>query len=161
MTLDGDIAVENGDIALTSGEEWYIREVNKRLRSGRDWKHHPSLGANLQRFNGEANSRETGRRIKDAVSQSLGQDSIHFPGTLDVSVIPTSLESVNVVVAVNGIGQRFVASHIAVNIENGLIEPVQEPEVVDHRDEEDPNYANDYTAPNNITNKYQRRFRRD
>jgi hypothetical protein len=45
-------------------------------------------------------------------------------------------------------------------MESGHLEPVPEPEVIDHRDEVDPTYADDYTAPTNITNKYQRRLRR-
>jgi len=160
MTLDGDIALEGGDIAITSGEDWYIREANKRLRSGRDWKHHPSLGADLQRFTGEANSRETGRRIRDAVAQSLGQDSIHLPATLDIKVIPTSKDSIHIVVTMNGMGERVVVSHLSVNMETGMLAPVNEPEVTDHRDEDDATYAEDYTAPTDVTNKYQRRLRR-
>jgi hypothetical protein len=155
MTLDGDIAIENGDIAITSGEDWYLREANKRLRSGRDWKHHPSLGADLSRFTGEPNSRDTGRRIREAVAHSLGQDAIHLPATLDIKVIPTSKETINIVVAIDGVGQRTVVSHLSVNIESGTFVPVQEPDTTE------PIYDGDYVAPTEITNKFQKRFRRE
>ena len=78
LSLDGDLVLDGGDVAVTSGLDWYRREANKRLRSGADWAHHPSLGANLASYVGLSNTRQTGQMIKDACLRSLSVDAIHF-----------------------------------------------------------------------------------
>ena len=91
LTMDGDLALENGDLALTSGMDWYSREVNKRLRSGSDWVHHRDLGAALHQYVGFPNTRETGKRIENKVFSVLSSGAIHFPAKLEVKVVPVTL----------------------------------------------------------------------
>jgi hypothetical protein len=127
LSLDGDLVLDRGDLAITSGLDWYRREVNKRLRSGKDWYYHPTLGADLHRFVGSMNSRDTGRRMKDAILRSLSIDNIHFPADLQVDIVPTSLHEVSVIITLLAEGNREVVGHKVVDFNTGFVVPVSDP----------------------------------
>lgn len=148
LSLDGDLVMDGGDLSLTSGFDWYTREVNKRLRSGADWVHHPSLGANIHRFVGQPNTRQTGTALRDAVSRSLSIDAIHAPAQLDVQVVPTSLHDLHLVVAVSASGERTVVSHTILDLVGGTLEPVADP-----APRTEAPIATPYIAPNKYLNR--------
>jgi len=152
LSLDGDLVLDGGDLALTSGIDWYKREANKRLRSGPDWAHHPSLGANLASFVGLSNTRQTGQAIKDACLRSLSVDSISFPARTDVQVVPTSFHDLHVIVALSAEGVREIVSHELLDFVGGRINPVE-----DLAPREDPAVASPYAIPDN---QYLKRLRR-
>jgi hypothetical protein len=152
MTLEGDLEVENGDLSVTSGVDWYTREVNKRLRSGRDWQHHPSIGTNLLQYAGAANNRETGTRIREDIRKSLSLDSIHLPATLEIKVVPTSRTSIHIFVILVHAGERALASSLVMDIKGGILRDVPDPTPVTTPPMEAPH--------DKTTNKYLERARR-
>ena len=127
LTMDGDLALENGDIAITTGMDWYSREVNKRLRSGPDWRHHPNLGASLDSYIGFPNNRETGKRIETKVSRSLSEGVIHFPATLEIKVVPVSIHEIQLFVILSSLGEREVVIDQILHFDRGLSHPVGDP----------------------------------
>lgn len=152
LSLDGDLVLDGGDLAVTSGIDWFKREANKRLRSGADWAHHPSLGANLASYVGLPNTRQTGQTIKDACLRSLSADAIAFPAHLDVQVVPTSFHDLHVIVALAAEGQREVIAHTLLDFVGGRIDPVE-----DLAPREEPTVGSPYAIPDN---QYLKRLRR-
>ena len=152
LTLDGDIIIEDGDVVLASGTEWYALEVNKRLRSGADWYHHPALGADVLQFAGHMNTRETGQLIKDTVRASLGRDAQYLPASIQVEVVPTSIDSVNLLVIAEQTGERATVNHTVIDFNRGVLQPLPNLTQKDKR----PEPATPYKEP---TNKYQLRRR--
>jgi len=149
MTLDGDLLIEDGDIALAAGSAWYALEVNKRLRSGGDWYHHPSIGIDVTQYTGFPNNAKTGSLIRDTVRSSLMQDLLHAPADLKVEVVPTSIDTVNILVIAELSGEREVASHTVLDFTKGVFSPLSEPAAT-----RKPAPADHYTR---TTNKYQAR----
>lgn len=127
LTMDGDLAIENGDLAMTSGMDWYSREVNKRLRSGRDWVHHPNLGVALHQYIGFPNTRETGKRIESRVFSVLSSGAIHFPAKLEIKVVPVTFTSVQLFIILTNDGEREVVIDQILNFDRGLSHPVADP----------------------------------
>ena len=152
LSLDGDLVLDGGDVAVTSGLDWYRREANKRLRSGADWAHHPSLGANLASYVGLSNTSQTGQMIKDACLRSLSVDAIHFPAHLDVQVVPTSFHDLHTIVTLSAQGKRNVVGHVLLDFVGGRIDPVE-----DLGPRDDPVVASPYTIPDN---QYLKRLRK-
>jgi hypothetical protein len=152
LSLNGDLSIEDGDLSITSGVDWYKREANKRLRSGQDWAHHPNLGANLHRFVGQTNDRETGRRIREAATRSLIVNNIHFPAELQVDAVPTGLHEITLVITLVADGEREVVSSMILHFDGGTVVPIPDPLPT-----EQVATAAPYTR---TENKYQQRLRR-
>ena len=127
LSLDGDLVVDRGTLALTTGIDWYKREVNKRLRSGSDWYHHPNLGANIGEFIGHPNTRETGQRIRNRVSHSLSSGNIHLPAQLEIQVVPVSLHQIQLFVVLLNHGERNLISHEVIDFDRGLVRDIPDP----------------------------------
>jgi hypothetical protein len=127
LSFDGDLVESGGDLLLTDGLDWYQREVNKRVRSGPDWYHHPRLGANLGSFLGQPNNRETGRRIRDRVVQSVTAGGIHIPAKVEVEVVPTDFHELEVIVILVHEGVRTVVSQEIIRFDRGTVETIADP----------------------------------
>lgn len=124
MSLEGDLVFEDGDLKITTGIDWYAQEVNKRLRSGTDWYHHPDMGVDIARFAGLPNTSHTGEAIREAVKHSLSTDPIHAPATLKVEVVPTSLHDINLIVIAEHVGEREIVSHQIIDLVGGYFKPL-------------------------------------
>jgi len=94
---DTDIHFEDGDIKTTTGLDYIEREIYKvLLTTPGDWHASPQVGASLEAFIGENNTREMGASIRRHVERSL-TDTI-YPAQLKVKVIPTSESSLTVLI---------------------------------------------------------------
>jgi len=94
---DTDIHFENGDIKTTTGLDYLEREIFKvLLTSPGEWKASPRLGASLEEFIGQNNTREIGNIIRRHVEKSL-TESI-YPAQLKVKIIPTSESTLTVII---------------------------------------------------------------
>ena len=94
---DTDIHFENGDIKTTTGLDYIEREIYKLLiTSPGDWTASPNLGASLEDFIGQNNSREVGRAIERHLVTNLSETV--SPAQLSVTVVPTSETSLTVVI---------------------------------------------------------------
>ena len=100
----GDIYLgEDGDIKDTSDDQ--IRSLENEIQSVvksefGDWQAHPTLGANISEFKGEANTRELGKRIEERVSLRLTSIGLIQAADLKVKVLPVTRHEVMIVIQV-------------------------------------------------------------
>jgi hypothetical protein len=88
---DGDLVVENGDLADTKYIVGlaFLQEVSDRVKSSLgDWKLTPSKGADLDEFIGQVNSSATQQAVENAISFSLTKDMFLSREDFQVSAIP-------------------------------------------------------------------------
>ncbi len=136
MTYEGDIALEGGDLSLARGFDWLSRELHKILRTNKpDWNGHPQVGANLEDFAGEINNRETAAVIRNQILFAINRDDISSPGVFDVRVVPAGKDRIMIVIYLDNIGSKEVASKVVYDYRNGIVEDIQEP-AADFREKE-------------------------
>jgi len=91
---DGDFAIDDtGDLMDTSYDplKSIKQEIIDRISGNQQgWLYQPALGANLDRFVGEPNTRENGKAIQHAVINSLLYGNLVDIGDLKVLVTPLS-----------------------------------------------------------------------
>jgi len=91
-TLDGDFAPgEDGDLRDTSFDSLrsLFQEIRTRVMSSfRDWKFHPSLGANLDTLLGKPNNRLTAEEGKTAIVAALTQGGFLPRNAIEVRYLP-------------------------------------------------------------------------
>ena len=107
FTMDGDLdlsLLEGGyeDLSYSSGPDFILQSVNNRLRTqSPDWYTYPHLGANLEDFIGEPNTRETAESIITNIRYTLTYDRLVSEEDLEVDVIPVNINEVVVYVSIN------------------------------------------------------------
>ncbi len=123
MTLDGDLAVGgDGDFELTRGFDWMAREVNKIVRTiNPQWRHHPTIGANVESFIGENNTRETASALRQEILDAISRSTLLRDGqSIDVIVVPLSMESVSVYVNFEAPGISRELTKLVVDYRSGI-----------------------------------------
>jgi len=149
QTLDGDLVVTaNGDLALVSGFDWLAREINKVIRTiNPQWFHHPTIGAGLEEFVGQPNTRAVANQIERRVLDAIYRSSIPNTERIGVQVIPVDLDVVTVIVYFDA-DVRITLSKTIMDFKNGSHQPVRDPalEEILYRTPEDPIHR---TAPPN------------
>lgn len=88
---DGDLVIENGDLADTRYVVGlaFLQEVSDRVKSSLgDWKLTPTKGADLDEFIGQINSSATQQAVENAISFSLTKDMFLSREDFQVSAIP-------------------------------------------------------------------------
>ena len=94
---DDDIHFENGDILTTTGIDYLEREIYKILiTTPGEWKASPNIGASLENFIGQQNTREIGDTIKRHIERQL--TNTIYPAQLKVKVIPSSESTIMVLI---------------------------------------------------------------
>lgn len=66
----------------------------------RDWELYPNLGAGLDQFVGESNSKNTGDRLHDRVRLALVSNNLVAEEDLQVVVMPVHLHKVLIIVKI-------------------------------------------------------------
>lgn len=103
-TWDGDYVLGNdGDIGDTSYDtlKSIETEVATIVKSDAlDWEKDPFIGATLNDFVGEPNTRETGKRIEERVLLALGNVGILQPSDLQVRVVPITAHQLMIMITV-------------------------------------------------------------
>jgi hypothetical protein len=102
-TSDGDLRLgDNGDVRRVTLDEARLTKqfMLKRLQSRKgDWFNAEELGADLNRFIGLPNTRETGQLIQSAVVQSLTEDGTVSASNLSVDVYPVTKERIAIAIS--------------------------------------------------------------
>ena len=87
LSSSGDLILENGDIKLTSGDDYIIQQITNRLsRSNPEW-FHDSIHADLEDLLGMPNNNETALmgmfKISDALTHDgfISEDDIYIEST--------------------------------------------------------------------------------
>jgi len=103
-TWDGDLILgDDGDLADTSSDLIVSleNEIRTVIRSEfGDWEEHPILGANLSEFLGEANTRQTGNKIREQITSRIVAIGIVKQEDLFVRVVPVGDNQVLVIITV-------------------------------------------------------------
>ena len=130
MSLDGDLAVDGtGDLKLTEGFDWLVREINKRVRTiNPEWKGHETLGADIETFAGRANTKEVADEISRRITDSVSSWGLDSPGAIQARVVPTGPSSVNVFIFIDLMGIRYNLTRVIFDFDNGVVQPVTDPE---------------------------------
>lgn len=125
-TPDGDIIIENGDIKMVTGIDWFIQEVNKILRSGSDWYFAPNAGVDLENFYGRPNTAELGREIENLVNTKILRQGINKPAQLSVKVVPVNIHELMLYITLLFDRQTISVTKMVYNLQNGLMKPMED-----------------------------------
>jgi len=127
MTPDGDLVIKDGDLELVNGMDWFIQEVTKILRTNNpDWNLHPNVGAGLDDFTGQPNTRAIGKAIENRIYDKITAEHIEFPGKLTVKVVPLTIDSIMVYVLLDVENETIPISKLAYNVQNGIMREIEE-----------------------------------
>lgn len=122
MDADGDLIISNGDIKVHNGLDWFISEVTKIIRTTNpEWRSNQNVGASLEDFIGQPNTRETAGFIEERLYDKITAENIHIPGTLDVRVTPLSKSSISVLIRLLVQGEVQPITKIIFDFEKGNI----------------------------------------
>jgi hypothetical protein len=98
FSYEGDFAIENGDLKDTDGEirlRSDTQEFRTIIQSAvNDWALEPFLGANLDEYVGEQNTRITADHIEAQIMRSISRDRTLDIEDVIVSVAPLSPEDI-------------------------------------------------------------------
>jgi hypothetical protein len=99
---DGDVLIDGtGDLQLADTPRTVIQDIQFRVQNNYDdFNPDPLLAADLQRFRGRPNNRQTGDSIKESVYYSLIRDGRFRRGDVFVDVVPYSKQAVAIFVFV-------------------------------------------------------------
>jgi hypothetical protein len=99
---DGDLLIdETGDLKLADAPRSVVQDIQFRAQNNYgDFEPNPLLAADLQRYRGHPNNRQTGEAIKEAVYYSLIRDGRFQRGDVFVDVVPYSQRAVAIFVFV-------------------------------------------------------------
>ena len=102
---DGNLGYYNGDIAVLDSYTSLAKIIEWRLKTTKlEWgRYNPSIVADLQRFVGRPNTRETGEQIRLAIQEALTIDALITPNNLSVRVSPTSPTGLIVLIDVTNV----------------------------------------------------------
>lgn len=97
---DGDLLVdETGDLKQADAPRAVVQDVQFRVQNNYgDFEPNPLLAADLQRYRGWPNNRQTGDSIKESVYYSMIRDGRFARGDLFVDVVPYSKRAVAIFV---------------------------------------------------------------
>ena len=124
MSEDGDLVIIDSDLALVNGVAWFIQEVSKIVKTNNPtWALHPNVGANVEDFAGQPNTREVARSIEKQVREAVTAEHIEMPGTIRVKAVPTSADSIVVYINLDVDGLTHSVSKVIFNYSNGLVSP--------------------------------------
>lgn len=104
----GDFEIdERGDFVDTGNDLMLSikQEIRDRVKSEEgDWIDAPGIGANLDRFIGSPNIRETARNMDEAIRLALIIDNLIIDGTIEIRTIPVGINqtSTRISIATSG-----------------------------------------------------------
>lgn len=102
LTTEGDIEIgSNGDLKLVQSSEEILQGIMFRCKTVRgDFLLSPGCGADLESLIGEANDAGTGARLEQFIIDALTHDGFIDQSNLQVTAVPTSLNTITAVVIV-------------------------------------------------------------
>lgn len=90
----GGIITDDGDLKLSQDLDALSREISRIVRTVNPaWKIYPNIGAGIEEFVGEPNTRGTALEITKRLNYALNQNQIAYPGRLFARVVPSGDET--------------------------------------------------------------------
>ena len=156
MSLNGDIMLDHGDLAITDGFDWLSREVNKRVRTvNPSWRAHPTIGASLDYYVGLRNTEATAKRIRQSIERSLEINDIGFPGYWDIDVFPIGDDTVAIIINLVIAGLSISLDRLIYNYTDGVPQPVEDYDWTYNNSPADVKRIDTSHKPPSGPNKYQ------
>jgi len=120
LGYDTDIYFENGDLMLTTGIDYIIREIYKlMITSPGDWRLAPSLGCSLEKFVGENNTRELAEKIQEHLQKGLSMTV--YPSQAVIKVVPTDYDRILCFIDLYLLNDNFVTIPFEFDYTSGSI----------------------------------------
>ena len=121
----------NGDFVLSSSKDFKMAEPSGCLKQDimfrartdlNDFEPHPNIGADLQRFIGQVNSRETAEKAENRLFDSLTKDNRIYIKDLRVKSVPLSRDKIALYTFVNSDNFEInVFTAAVLDYENGIL----------------------------------------
>lgn len=68
-----------------------VQQASTRIQSNKgDWRHQPSVGADLGDFFGASNTQEVGNKLRTRILNELTKEGLFSPGEVQIEVVPLS-----------------------------------------------------------------------
>lgn len=114
---DGDLVVgDNGDLALATPVETIVQDIIFRIRTQHnDYELDPLIGANINIFLGEPNTRRNGDLIKEQVYHALTRDNRLRRPQFNVEVVPVGMDTVLILVIITDRIDQFDGNNLLIN----------------------------------------------
>jgi hypothetical protein len=117
LTDDGQFVIgANGDLELVTGDLAIAQQIIFRLKTTKkDWTLSPDIGANLDQFIGQPNSRETRDLIEAAIFTELTKDNL----VIDPKVVAIALgeNEVFIMIDFNSVEEKGKQIQITSNLD--------------------------------------------
>ena len=122
FSYDGDIDFENGDLKHSIGLDCLKRTVYKLMRTlPGSWPLYPDEGASPEKFIGEPNTREVGKKLEAWLIEKLERHVT--PASIITKVVPVSRESIKVYIDINIAGMDVLTVPFTIDYINGIAYP--------------------------------------
>lgn len=127
----GGIITDDGDLKLTQDLDALSREVSRIVRTVNPaWKIYPNIGAGLEVFVGEPNTRGTALEITKRLNYVLNQNQIAYPGRLFARVVPSGDESLFVFIFLKDSKGTILIDKEVFNFTDGVAGHIYDPSEV-------------------------------
>lgn len=107
FSWNGDFSIgKDGDLNTTSTDQIQalVQNIQAAVASTpQDWEEFINLGAGLDEFIGEANTKETATRIESRVRENIITANLVRASDLDVKVVPVGIYSVLIIIRVQAL----------------------------------------------------------
>jgi len=116
----GDFVIKSGDLEDTSNNfgEAFVQEVRSRIGNAiNSWKTNPIIGSNIDEFEGQPNTPNTGQRLKQDATFALTRDGYLDSTDFEVTPVPVSETQILMRIQFRGVlTDRLPDSKIILNI---------------------------------------------
>ena len=117
----GGIITDDGDLKLTRDLDALSREVSRIVRTiNPAWEIYPNIGAGIEEFVGEPNTRGTALEITKRLNYILNQNQIAYPGRLFARVVPSGDESLLIFIFLKDSKGRMLIDKEVFNFKDGV-----------------------------------------
>ena len=124
----GAILNDRGDLEATSGLDALSRKVSRIVKTRNPaWKLYPDIGANLEDFVGQPNTRETAAEMTKRLNYVLNKDQISGTNFLEVRVVPANAASVYIFIFLRNESGRITLSREVFDYKDGIFHDTYDP----------------------------------
>jgi len=127
----GGIITDDGDLKLTQDLDALSREISRIVRTVNPaWKIYPNIGAGIEEFVGEPNTRGIALEITKRLNYILNQNQIAYPGRLFARVVPSGDETLMIFIFLKDSKGRILIDKEVFNFKDGVAGHIYDPSEV-------------------------------
>ena len=132
LSYDGSaMLTDDGDLKLTSDLDALAREISRIVKTVNPaWKIYPNIGAGLEEFIGDANTKEIAIEMTKRLNYVLNKNQIAYPGRLFARIVPASDESLIIFIFLKEAKGNILLNKEIFNFKDGIIGHIADPEEI-------------------------------